>query len=35
MKVQVLVSAVEQNVAELTAKMNIHTDAVIVNQCDE
>lgn len=34
MKVQVLVSAVEQNTAELTAKMNIHTDAVIVNQCD-
>lgn len=34
MKIQVLVSAVEQNAAELTAKMNIHTDAVIVNQCD-
>lgn len=34
MKVQVLVSAVEQNAAELVTKMNIHTDAVIVNQCD-
>lgn len=34
MKIQVLVSAVDQNAAELTAKMNIHTDAVIVNQCD-
>lgn len=34
MKIQVLVSAVGQNAAELVAKMNIHTDAVIVNQCD-
>lgn len=34
MKIQVLASTVEQNGAELAAKMNIHTDAVIVNQCD-
>ena len=33
MKVEVLVSAVEQDAAELVAKMNIHTDAVLVNQC--
>lgn len=33
MKVQVLASAVEQDAAELVAKMNIHTDAVLVNQC--
>ena len=33
MKIQVLVSAVEQDAAELVAKMNIHTDAVLVNQC--
>lgn len=33
MKVEVLASAVEQNPAELVAKMNIQTDAVLVNQC--
>lgn len=33
MKVEVLASAVEQDAAELAAKMNIHTDAVLVNQC--
>lgn len=33
MKVEVLASAVEQNAAELVAKMHIHTDAVLVNQC--
>ncbi|MCM1146112.1 MAG: glycosyltransferase [Clostridium sp.] len=34
LKVQVLISAVEQNVKELPEKMNIETDAVLVNQCD-
>jgi glycosyltransferase involved in cell wall biosynthesis len=34
MNIQVLVSAVEQNMAALAGRMNIHTDAVIVNQCD-
>lgn len=33
MKVEVLASAVEQDAAELVAKMNIHTDAVLVDQC--
>lgn len=35
MKVQVLVSAVNQDVKLLSEKMNIETDAVIVNQCDK
>lgn len=34
MKIQVLVSAVEQNMAALVEKMNINTPAVVVNQCD-
>ena len=34
MKIQVLVSAVEQNMAALAEKMNISTPAVVVNQCD-
>ncbi|MCD7725808.1 MAG: glycosyltransferase family 2 protein [Clostridiales bacterium] len=34
MKIQILVSAVEQDGAELAARMRLHTDAVIVNQCD-
>lgn len=34
MKIQVLVSAVEQNMAALVEKMNISTPAVVVNQCD-
>lgn len=34
MRIQVLISAVEKNAAELAAEMNIRTDAVIVNQCD-
>lgn len=34
MKLQVLVSAVDQKADELCSKMNIQTDAVIVNQCD-
>lgn len=33
MKVEVLASAVEQDPAELVAKMNIHTAGVLVNQC--
>lgn len=35
MKVEVLVAAVNQDVEQLAEKMNIQTDAVIVNQCDE
>lgn len=34
MEIQVLVSAVEQNMAALVEKMNINTPAVVVNQCD-
>ncbi len=34
MKLQVLVSAVNENVNALAAKMNLETEAVIVNQCD-
>ena len=34
MKIQVLISAVEQNMAALVEKMNISTPAVVVNQCD-
>lgn len=33
MKLEVLVSAVEQNPAELISQMNLRTDAVLVNQC--
>lgn len=33
MKIQLLVSAVDQNIAALAHKMHIETDAVIVNQC--
>lgn len=35
MNVQVLVSAVGQQAADLIKKMNIRTDAVVVNQCDK
>ena len=35
MRVQLLVSAVEQDVAALIGKMHIRTDAVIVNQCGQ
>lgn len=35
LRVQVLVSAVEKDAAMLYKKMNIDTDAVIVNQCSE
>ena len=34
-KVQVLLSAVNQDIRKLPEKMNIETDAVIVNQCDK
>lgn len=34
MKLEVLVSAVEKEAAELIPQMNICTDAVLVNQCD-
>lgn len=33
MKLEVLVSAVEKNAAQLISQMNINTDAVLVNQC--
>lgn len=35
LKVQVLVSTVDNDAVELYKKMNIDTDAVIVNQCDK
>ena len=35
MKIQVLVAAVGQNDHSLPQKMNIQTDAIIANQCDE
>ena len=35
MKVQVLVSALEQNARELPERMNLESDAIIINQCDE
>lgn len=35
MKVQVLVSALNKDMDRLPSQMNIETDAVIVNQCDE
>lgn len=34
MKLEVLVSAVEKDAAALLSKMNIATDAILVNQCD-
>lgn len=34
MKIQLLVSAVDKDAAVLVKQMHIHTDAVIVNQCD-
>ncbi len=34
MKIQMLVSAVDQDVRTLAKRMNIRTDAVIINQCD-
>ena len=34
MKLQVLVAAVNENVEMLAEKMNLETEAVIVNQCD-
>ena len=35
MRVQVLVSTMHQTDHSLLEKMNIQTDAIIVNQCDE
>lgn len=35
MALQLLISALNKNPAELIAQMNIQTDAVLVNQCDE
>lgn len=35
MKLETLVSAVKQNVAGMAEKMNLQSDAVIINQCDE
>ena len=34
MNLEVLVSAVDKDAAGLVSQMNIHTDAVLVNQCD-
>ena len=34
MKLQVLVAAVNENVEMLAEKMNLESEAVIVNQCD-
>ena len=34
MKVEVLVAAVNEDVQTLAEKMNLETEAVIVNQCD-
>ena len=34
MKLQVLVAAVNENVEMLASKMNLESEAVIVNQCD-
>ncbi len=34
MKLEVLISAVEKDAAALLSKMNIATDAILVNQCD-
>ena len=35
MKLETLVSAVREDVAALAEKMNLQSDAVIINQCDE
>ena len=35
MTLETLVSAVRQDVAEQAEKMNLQSDAVIINQCDE
>lgn len=35
LKIQVLVSALNQDVKKLPEKMNIETDAIVVNQCDK
>ena len=35
MTLETLVSAVKQDVAEQAEKMNLQSDAVIINQCDE
>ncbi len=34
-KIELLVSAVNQDTEALPAKMNIQSDAIIVNQCNE
>ena len=34
-RIELLVSGVKQNTDELPGKMNIQSDAVIINQCDE
>lgn len=35
MQIQTLVSCVNQDVRQLAEKMNLETDAIIINQCDE
>ena len=34
MKVQLLISAVKKDPKELVRKMNVETDAILINQCD-
>ena len=34
MTIQTLVSCVKQNTAETAAKMNLQTDAIVINQCN-
>jgi hypothetical protein len=34
-RIQILISAVNQNTVTLAAQMNLETDALIVNQCHE
>ena len=35
MTIQTLVSCVKQNTEEIASKMNLQTDAIVINQCDE
>lgn len=35
MTIQTLVSCVKQNTAETAAKMNLQTDAIVINQCEQ
>ena len=35
MTIQTLVSCVKQNMEEVAAKMNLQTDAIVINQCEK